>query len=175
MPNPQFILKEPTKIDEYHLLEIQEIFERIRAYSSLRVTVATFFGTINLSIMGFAFNLHNATLFFFAAASLFLWFVADTYARRELLPFYYRGLQLEKKYAPEGEEALLHTYIEAVKSRRDLKIWLGDIAKLENHADRVNQLRSIKFNFGGMWWALILIFFVELGLGVALYFFGGWH
>lgn len=163
-----------SKIDQYHLLEIQEIFERTRAYSGLRVTIATFFGTINLTILGLAFSLQNAILFFIAAATLFLWVVSDAYARRELLPFYYRGLLLEKKYAPEGEEALLHTYIEAVKSQRDLRNWLDEIAALDSQAERVKRLRVVRWSFGGMWWALILMLAGEIGIGVALSLFGGW-
>jgi len=166
--------KEQMKIDEYHLLEIKEIFERIRSYSSLRVTIATFFGTINLTTLGLAFNLKNAVLFIIAAATIILWIISDTYAKRELRPFYYRGLQLEKKYAPEGEEALLHTYIDVVKSRRDLKDWLSGIAELDTQTERVKKLRAIELCFGGTWLVWILICVVELGLGIALCLIGGW-
>lgn len=175
MSNPQAqIQNEQPKIDPYHQLEIQEIFERTRAYSSLRVTIATFFGTVNLTILGLAFSAHNAMLFFIGAATLLLWIISDAYARRELIPFYYRGLQLEKKYAPEGEEALLHTYVQAVKSQRDLKEWLEKIAALDSQAERVKRLRIVRWSFGGMWWALILMLVGELSLGIALTLMGGW-
>jgi hypothetical protein len=90
-------------------------------------------------------------------------------------PVINRGLQLEKKYAPEGEHAILHTYIASVKSRRDLDKWLSKIATLPTHTEQVKELRAVKFSFGGMWWALILISLIEIALGVVLYFYGGWR
>lgn len=165
---------EPAAIDPYHLVEIKEVFERTRYYSNLRIQIATFFGTIDLTILGLAFSLQKAGLFFAAAGTLLLWIVSDTYARRELRPFYFRGLQLEKLYAPEGAQALLHTYLAAVKSRRDLVPWLEEIAALDAQSERVRSMRQVRPQFGGMWWAFLVAVAVEIGLGLVFWLVAGW-
>jgi hypothetical protein len=55
-----------------------------------------------------------------------------------------------------------------------LKVWLGEVADLETQTERVNKLRALKFNLGGMWWVLILVSVVELGLGIVFCLMGGW-
>lgn len=164
-------LRKKTTIDEYHKLEIEEILIRTRASTNQRSQVASLLVTANLAILGFALSTQKAGLVFIAAAFLALWLPADVGARRYLDVLYFRGLQLEKKYAPDSESALLYTLIASTSSERERTERLGAIANLDSQRERIKALRSFHFSaFGILLPAAALLF--EVGLGIILWALG---
>jgi hypothetical protein len=97
-----------TEIAPYHSLEIEELYEKIRALDSLRVQLGTFAGTVNLTIIGFAVSNRNAGLIFIATIILVLFIIIDLTERRTRVQLYQRALQLERKYAPDYFDAIMH-------------------------------------------------------------------
>ena len=136
-------------IHEYHKMEIQEILIRTRTSENTRTQIATLCLTANITILGFSASTQKAGLVFAAAIILFLWALADFVGRRNLGALYYRGLQLEKMYAPDTKSALLHIYVASTSSRRKWVEQLSDITELKNSEDKIKALRAFRFSFSG--------------------------
>jgi hypothetical protein len=160
------------EINEYHKLEIEEIFLRTRTSENVRTQVAILCITANITVMGFAFSNQKAGLVFAAASILLLWALADAPARRNIGVLYYRGLQLEKRYAPDKENAFLHIYVAATASKRGWVEQLSAIENIQNHKERIRALRLFRFSVLGIL-APIIIMLLEVALGFIL-FFSGW-
>ena len=156
---------------EYHRLEIEEIFLRTRASENIRTQLAVLCITANITVIGFAFNNQKSGLVFMAAFILLLWALADAPARRNIGVLYYRGLQLEKRYALDKEDAFLHTYIAATASKRDWVEQLSTIASIPERNERIRALRLFRFSVLGVL-VPIIIASIEVALGLVLYFTG---
>ena len=102
-------LKENTTISPYHEIEIKEIYEGIRSLTNLRIQLGTFFGTAHLTILGVALTTQKASIVFMASSVLILMMVFDAFVRRELNPYYCRGLLLENMYSPDSKISLLNS------------------------------------------------------------------
>jgi len=157
---------------DYHKMEIEEIFARTRALTNLRVQILTFFGTVSLTTLGFALGNQKAGLLFIAAGISMLTVVADSFARRHQGALYYRGLQLERKYTPEGEHALLDTYV-AVAAGQGFSAKLLALADLRDQETRVRALRHARGSIFGFWLP-VLITLVEVVVGAFLWLVEGW-
>lgn len=149
-------------IPEYHKIEILEIYQRTRELSVLRVQVATFFGTANLTLLGLAFSTQLAGLMLFGAGLLILWWIADAYAIRELKPFYFRGLKLERTYSPDWQDSLLRTYLGVSKARSDWVESLSQIAELDSRDEQIRQLRRLKLSVVGLYRAVAILLVAEV-------------
>jgi hypothetical protein len=157
---------------DYHKMKIEEIFARTRALTNMRVQILTFFGTVSLTTLGFALGNQKAGLLFIAAGISMLTVVADSFARRHQGALYYRGLQLERKYTPEGEHALLDTYV-AVAAGPGFSARLLAIADLRDQGTRVLALRRTRSSIFGFWLPL-LITLIEIVAGTLLWLIKGW-
>jgi hypothetical protein len=159
-------------MEEYHKLEIQEIFSRTKSLETLRAQFGTFFGTANLTALGFAFTTQKVGILFLAAAIFVVQILMDTFVRRNLVVLYYRGIQLEKKYASEAGESLLHVYTAATLHEINLPHQLLEISTLRDPRERVMRLRKLRPTIGGLW-LVVLAGFVEIVMGIIL-FYQGW-
>ena len=163
-------------LDEYHKIEIMEIFERTRTTQNLRVQIFTFLGTANLTILGLAFNTQKVGFIFLATGTLLLLIVTDYAIRLMLSLLYCRGIQLEKQYSPDSDISLIHGYV-AVSSQRNLFERLSKIAQFVNQEERIRALRAFRFSVidptFGLWLPGILILF-EILLGSVLWLFANW-
>lgn len=165
-------LTQKQEIAEYHKLEIEEIFTATRAFTNLRTQILTFSGTANLTAMGLAFGTQKAGLLLLAAGIPALVVIADSFIRRHQGALYCRGLQLEKKYSPEGEPALLNTYIAVAAGRRALAN-LQAVAILTDQEARVEALRHARSSIFGFW-VQIAIGLVESIAGIVLWLIARW-
>jgi hypothetical protein len=165
--------KEDWAIPPYHEIEIKEVYEQIRSITNLRIQLGTFLGTAHLSILGFALTTQKASIIFIASGILILLVIFDAFARRELTPYYYRGLLLENMYSPDYKTSLLNTYIPVVKSRSEYKHQLEQISRMENQDKRIKALRSFRISLVGFWLP-IAIAIVEIIVTLLLIFFAGW-
>jgi hypothetical protein len=173
MDKPSFSPKNnPDAINEYHKLEIQEIFVRTRTSENIRIQVGIIFLTANVTLLGFAFSTQKVGLVFAAVIILFLWAIADFAGKRSIGVLYYRGLQLEKIYASE-QDALLHIYIASTSSMKKLVEQLSSITEIKNQKDRIKALRSFCFSFSDYLLPIICIT-LELLAGVYL-LNSGWY
>jgi hypothetical protein len=139
------------QINAYHSLEIAEIFERTRSLENLRVQLGTFSGTINIGIVGFAVSNQRSVFIFIATVALFLFIVVDFIQRKSRKALYERGIQLEKRYAPDTSEAILHRLYSTSK---------------------INQKSMIRrLSIAGFWLPLAVII-IEIALGFFFAYFG---
>ena len=122
--------------------------------------------TANVTMLGFAFSTQRAGLVLSATIILLLWALADFVGRRNIGALYYRGLQLEKMYAPD-KYALFHIYIATTSSRKKWIEKLSTIAEMKNPQDRIKALRAFRISFLGFILPLIGVI-VELLFGVFL-------
>ena len=161
------------KVNEYHQLEIQEIYQRIRDFTNIRIQITSFIGTANIAIIGVAINTQRAGLFFHAACTIVMLILADSFYRQELVAYYYRGLELEKLYSPDKERAIIHTYIR-VRKNQYLYKRLAGIADVKSWDERIKMLRRGYWQgWGGLLASLALVL-LEVGFGWAMYQYFNW-
>ena len=110
-----------TEINNYHQMEIQEIFAGIRLANSLTVQIYSFFGTANLTVLGFALGINSAGLILIAASMLGVLILANRRVRKYREFLLVRGLELEKMYAPDVEHAYFHLFDSRQSSKSRIK------------------------------------------------------
>ena len=129
MPNNKQVLdKQITQIDDYHKMEIQEIFTSIRTVNTLRIQIYSFFGTANVTILGLAVRDKNTGLILLAASLLVVLVLVDRQLRIYFSGLISRGRQLEALYAPDKESAFMHKYATQSSYSKDSMIqryWLA--------------------------------------------------
>ena len=85
----------------------------------------------------------------------------------------FRGLQLEKKYAPGGEIPFLNIYISVTASQRDSVKQLSDIANLGSLDKQINALRVFRPSNMGLWLPIGIVI-IEIVAGFVLWLQLGW-
>lgn len=141
-------------MNEFHKVELEEIFSRIQAIDNLRVQLAGFLGGGNLTALGFAFTTRSVSLIFIAALSATLYIVVDAAQRRNLAALCFRGFQLQEIYARDDVYTSLFLYNPEIASR------VLAILKRTKPSDQLGQLSLIPLkylNFTGFWFPLIVI------------------
>lgn len=96
-----------SSIPDYEKIEIQQIYEQIRASDAMYVQVYTFFGTANVTMLGFGFTFKMAGLVLLGAAMIVLLAFVERLIKKYRYAFFVRGLELEQRYSSEPENALL--------------------------------------------------------------------
>ncbi|HEU5087204.1 MAG TPA: hypothetical protein VFT99_07155, partial [Roseiflexaceae bacterium] len=135
--------------------------KRIESLETQRAQLGTFFGTANLTALGVAFSTQRAILFVIAAAILGAYTIIDYRSRRLRLVFYYRGIQLQRRFAPGDLDTFLQLIATplAVRARR--------ILALPDRTARLRALRSHPPSFY-LWFNLTVIA-LEVALGFTLW------
>src|SRR5512147_614347 len=103
--------KKIDAIDDYHKLEIEEIFTRTRDHLSRRAQIYSFLATAHLVTLGLALTNQKVSLLILAISLPIILAIIDYGLKRSLASVELRGLQLEELYAPDPELALLHLSI----------------------------------------------------------------
>ena len=165
--------KENLTISPYHEIEIKEVYEGIRSITNLRIQLGTFFGTAHLTILGVALTTQKASIILVASGILILMVMFDAFARRELNPYYYRGLLLENMYSPDHKTSLLNIYIPVVKSQSEYKHQLEQISQMENQDKRIKALRSFRLSSVGFWLPIVIAL-IEVAVSLLLVYFANW-
>jgi hypothetical protein len=157
-------------MNEFHKVELEEIFSRIQAIDNIRVQLAGFVGGGNLTALGFAFTTRSVSLIFIAALSAALYIVVDAAQRRNLAVLCFRGFQLQKIYARDDIYSSLFLYNPEIASR------VLDILKQTNTSDQIRQLSLVPLkylNFTGFWLPLFVIV-LEVSIAILL-LLQGWR
>jgi hypothetical protein len=136
-------------MSEYEKFEIQEVFDRTKTIDSLRIQIYSFFGTVNITSLGLALTRQQAGIFLIAASMIGLLALIDRVMRKHQAYFYTRGLELEDRFSPEKESALLHSYL------------------LKSHHLSQSRLRR--------YWITLSIFFSQVLLAIASWYFLKWN
>jgi hypothetical protein len=167
--------RKPMEINEYHKLEIEEIFARTRELINIRIQAATFLGTVNLALLSIAFNEQKTGLIFAAASALILLIIVDRMTiRRSINTLIFRGMQLENKYAPDAEEALLHLYAAVTTSHRKNYAQMVAALKLQEQEKRISTLRTYRWSSLPGLWLPLGISLIEMTIALILNF-SGWQ
>lgn len=164
--------KKTTGIDDYHRLEIEEIFTRTREHRNQRAQIYSFFGTAHLVVLGLAFNTQKISLMILAISLPMVLIIIDYGLKRALASVELRGLQLEELYAPDPEIAILHLSIAVspVSAKRILK--LKAINSIKDSEERISELRKMRPGFPSSIAIPLLVIF-EIGMAVS-FWFSGW-
>ena len=160
------------KISEYHKLEIVEVFTNIRENTNLRLQTFSFLGTAHLVVIGLALTNKKISILVIAILILIVLIGVDKIRKRTQAAFEYRGLQLEDKYAPDPETALVHLSTSVTPNSRQWTKALNDVTHQELLSDKINALRKVPLGMAGTV-VIPLIITLEIGIGVGLWF-SGW-
>lgn len=110
--------KKPTEeISEYYKLELQEVFSRLNAIETFRAQLFTLVGTANLSGFGIAFSQQKAGIVILASLTMLFIIAVDGRLRKRLAAYYYRALQLQRRFAPDDDEIILQIHPDKMLSR----------------------------------------------------------
>jgi len=157
-------------MNEFHKIELEEIFSRIRAIDSLRAQLAGFAGGGNLTALGLAFTTKSVSLVFIAALSAALYMAVDAAQRRNLAVLCFRGFQLQDLYARDDIYSSLYLYNPEIAAK------VLDILKRTSPSDQQRQLWLIplkSLNFTGFWFPLFVIV-LEISIAILL-LLQGWR
>jgi hypothetical protein len=128
---------------KYYLIELSQVIERINAIENSRVQLAVFIGTANLTALGIAVTVNKAAIVFIAAVILLLFVIVDRRLRTLNAAYFYRGIQLQRKFAPHDGE----TFLQITPGR--LASEVRRIAELERLEERIKLLAKFPTPFRG--------------------------
>lgn len=159
------------KVSEYHKIEFDEVITRIHSLEDLRVQIATFFATTNLTALGIAFSIQKAGILYLAAMTMIFLFLIDRRTKGVLASYYYRGLILQNMYAPIDDETFLRIHPGNTVSK------IRDILKLEDQGKRLTALsKTSRLNFKTLsFWAPFTVLILEAGTASILWQVFGWY
>jgi hypothetical protein len=144
-------------ISEYHKIELEETFERIRSLIPLRVQIFSFIGTAHLTMLGFAFTAQKIILIFLAASLMILLVVIDSMLKPVIDVVVARGLQIEKIYSKD-EAALCSAIVSATfMDRRQSNRFMSKIREARTQDEIVRLIQSRPSNQVGVWLPLAVI------------------
>jgi hypothetical protein len=158
------------RMNEFHKVELEEIFSRLQAIDSIRIQLVGFVGGANLTALGFAFTTRNVSLIFIAALSVAIYIGVDAAQRRNVAALCFRGFQLQELYARDDVYSSLFLYNPEIASRA------LDILKRTNPSDQIRQLSLVPLKYlnpSGFWLPLFVIV-LEVGIAILLWL-QGWR
>lgn len=154
--------------------ELEKLVDSLNTTQNLRLQVGIFFGTINLTALGIALQIHTTSLIIIAALTMLLFIFCDIVLIRTIYGFYYRALTiLRDKYEYE-EETIFDMFMLFLRKEKVTKI--HEISKIPSIEERMNKLRRLPFltaTIMGFWAPLSLLFF-EVGFAIYLNCFQHW-
>jgi len=162
----------PRDLDKFHELEIPKVFDAMLSIQNLRIQLGTFFGTANLTGLGFAFSTQKAGLVFLSATTLAIFIFLDIIARGTLLCYYYRALILQSQFAPDDKDTYLDIFLSPATEYK-----IKQMAKIPRSGDRFRALRRLPITsptMTGFGIPLISIA-IELAIGVFLLTIFKWN
>lgn len=164
--------KKVDAIDDYHKLEIEEIFTSMREQGNRRTQIFSFLGTAHLVTLGLAFNNQRVSILILAIIFPIALIIIDRSLKRSRVAAELRGLELESMYAPDSEFAFLHILIGASRSSSKHIEELRAINKIKEPDRRIILLRRIRPGLTP-YIAVLLLIIIEIGVAISLYF-SGW-
>ena|SRR3990172_6778777 len=161
-------------IDDYYELELSQVVERYGSLENLRVQLGTFFGTANLTALGIALSVQKAGVVLVAAAMLFVYLALDMRARALAIVYFYRGLQLQKRFVPNDEDSFLRILPGAVatEARR--------LSESDTVPQKVGIHSKVQKSFGGTFfrirftWLIMVVGLGEMATGLILWLALNW-
>ncbi len=162
--------QDSIEIDKYHSFEIAEILNRTQGLLTLRIQIFVFFGTANVTILGFAFSTKLASLFFVAASTMLILIMIDIFMTRTEKVLYYRGIQLEQKYAPDSEDTLLNIYSRVILHEKKLP----EVFEIKDKQRQIEALKQFHPSKIGFWFPLI-VSLLQIFSGIGLWLIFSWH
>jgi len=164
-PNP-----EPPKLDDYHKWEMQTVIERINSFENMRFQMASFFVTFNITGVGITLTTRILVPLFLSILFFLILIIMDFRVRRTLIFYYYRGLMLQKRFAPGDNETFLKILPNSMVRR------VRRISEEVDMGQRYRRLRRLAYlppSTLGFWSPLVGLIF-ELALGLVLWRVVGW-
>lgn len=160
------------KLDRFHEIELEKLIEGIIALHQLRMQSAVFFGTVNLAALGIALSAEKALVLFFAGLLLWMLMAVDMVTRASVAAYYYRALQLQKRFAPDDDGFLTMLPGSSVTYARDI-------------AERSHQdgqtlvlgylpLRSLRVQSRLGFWLPLVASLLEIAAGLFFWLVLGW-
>jgi hypothetical protein len=167
---PKSGLVSPVEIpDTYHELELTQVIERINSFDNFQMQGGIFLGSVHFGLLGAAFTTQKAGIIFLAPVMIIVSMMLYSSTAQTRLVYYFRGLQLQKRYAPQDEETFLRllTGTTASEARR--------IATLESTEKRKAALQTPWWIFReAKVWVALVIAVLELARAFVLWLVFNW-
>lgn len=155
---------------EYYRAELDQIIERISSLENSRIQLGVFCGTANLTVLGFAASEEKVGILLAATGIMLVFMIAERHLRSLYRAYYYRGLQLQRKFAPSDTE----TFLQILPSH--LADEVIRIASIQDDGRRRIELKTVNTPFRSTYFRLSLIVFVtELLVGLVLWWQFNWR
>lgn len=170
LPSPESE-KSFKRINDYHQLEINEIFVRTRSLTSIRFQLFSFIGTAHLTIIGIAFTIEKVILIYVASSLMLLLIRLDAVIESIIEALVVRGLQLELMYTPDTEP--LWASILAAVSRRypEPRVLTLNIDAASPQAEILQKIQVRSTKRLGLWLPMTVLTIEILG-GTLLWVWG---
>lgn len=128
------------EMDKFERIEYQQIHQTFRVSVQTLVSVFSFFGLANITLVGYIATQQKAGFFLLGALIWLAALIAFSEYRRYMVPFCYRAVALEEKYA-RGKEGIISLFLRIFYS--------GDFVEKLRQATKIkSSLRKREFLFG---------------------------
>ena len=156
-----------NKLNDYYKLELTQIVDNINSLETFRIQMNTFFGTGNLTVCGIALNSQKSGLLFLASIIMIISLLTDMRFRTRLITLFYRGIQLQRRFAPDDDEV----FLQILPGR--MVYQAKEILKLTDPIKKQSELRNT-FRPGPYSFLCIYISVLEIIIGLLLFFQFRW-
>ena len=157
-------------IDNYHKVELEEIFEKTRTLLSLRIQIFSVIGTAHLTIIGIAFTTQKGILIFLAAGLMGLLIQIDSMIKPILDVVCARGLQIEKIYSNDNDALCVSIILATFRNRRKSYVLASKIREANTQDELIQLIRPRSSNTIGVWFPILVAFLDCVG-GIFLWKF----
>jgi hypothetical protein len=152
-------------IDPYHRLEIVEVFIRLRELSNQRLQVYSLIVTAYFFVLGLAINNQKLGLFIITIFLILALLIVDNRIKRIEGAVELRALELENRYAPDPDTALLHMSISVAHHNEG---WVEKLASIYEIKDPDKREAALRRTRRGLANSLLLPFLIVVEIVVAL-------
>jgi hypothetical protein len=156
-------------LDKFHEIELEKLYESITSIKNLRLQMASFFGTANLTAMSLAFTSQKAGLIFFAVVLIWAFAILDSRSRMSVITCYFRILQMSLKYSTDDSFYL------NVHPGSELN-YVRTLLNSNNQEKQIKGLTKIPLRNQSIsaFWLPLLASIIEIAIGLAFWRIFGW-
>lgn len=157
------------KQDKYYEQELSQVIDRFNSLENFRVQLGAFLGTANLTVLGIALSTQKTGIILIATVILLLFIAIDQRFRKLCVTYLVRGIQLQKKFAPDDNDTFIHILPSTIAEEAQ------DIAALQSSAARKRILKRSKSYFRSYYFLATLIVMIgEITVSLILWRVYGW-
>jgi hypothetical protein len=162
-------MKDPNNL--FNNAELIKLSDSINSSQTMRLNLATFFGTSHLAFISYAVSQSKLSILVIGSFLLIFFIVADHFILRGIYGYYIRAKRIIKLEGDSGKETLFDMFRLIIVDRRSMKNELLRIIDIQNDEKRFHAIRKLPLKIKSVlgFWVPASFFLIEIGIAATLY------